>query len=63
MTEYTAPIARIIMRYLVGAVAFGSTELGDQLATDPDLIFFTSLAVGVAVEGFYAMSKRFGWQT
>ncbi len=37
MSDY-APIARIVLRYLVGAAFVSSPEIGKQLATDPDVI-------------------------
>jgi hypothetical protein len=60
--EY-APIARIILRYLVGAGVMGSTQIGDYLAADPDLVLYLSVGVGAAVEGVYAYAKRKGWRT
>ena len=58
-----APIARIVLRYVVGAGLLGSSVIGDQLAADPDIVFFASLALGAAVEGGYALAKRKGWAT
>ena len=58
-----APLSRIILRYIVGAAAMGSQEVGERLAADPDLVLALSVAVGIAVEGFYAASKKWGWST
>lgn len=58
-----APIARIILRYLIGAGIAGSTQIGDYLAADPDLVLYVSLGLGAAVEGVYAFAKRKGWAT
>ena len=58
-----APIVRIILRYAVGAGVMGSSALGDELATDPDLIFYGSLIVGALVEAAYALAKRLGRPT
>ena len=58
-----APIARIILRYLVGAGLMGSQQIGDMIAADPDLVLTLSLALGAAVEGAYAWAKRKGGRT
>lgn len=56
-----APIARIILRYLVGAIV--GLAQGNMLAADPDLVTVTALAIGAAVEAAYALAKRKGWTT
>ena len=58
-----APAARIILRYLVGAGLMGSATLGEQLAADPDLVLYGSLAIAFVIEGTYALAKRRGWTT
>jgi len=56
-----APIARIILRYVIGAV-IGAAQ-GDMLAADPDVVTVAALALGAAVEFAYALAKRRGWAT
>jgi len=56
-----APIARIVLRYIIGGV-IGAAQ-GDMLAADPDIVTFAALAIGAAVEGAYAIAKRKGWAT
>ncbi|WP_171232157.1 hypothetical protein [Ruegeria sp. HKCCA4812] len=56
-----APIARIILRYIIGGVIVGSQAAGDTLAADPDLVTAIAAAVGAGVELAYAMAKRNGW--
>lgn len=56
-----APIARIILRYGIGAV-IGMAQ-GDMLAADPDLVTIVALGIGAGVELAYAMAKRKGWAT
>lgn len=56
-----APIARIILRYIVGGVL--GLEVGDLLAGDPDIVFYAAMGIGAAVEGAYALAKRKGWTT
>ncbi len=58
-----APIARIVLRYLVGAAFVSSPAIGQQLATDPDIIAAVSAAIGVAVEAAYAWAKKRGGKT
>lgn len=56
-----APIARIILRYVVGGVV-GMAQ-GDMLAGDPDIVSVIALAIGAAVETAYVIAKRKGWAT
>jgi hypothetical protein len=56
-----APIARIILRYGVGAV-FGM-EVGGLLAGDPDVVLLVATGIGVATEVVYAYAKKKGWAT
>lgn len=56
-----APIARIILRYAVGAVV-GAAQ-GNLLAGDPDVVTAAALIIGATVEAVYAIAKRKGWAT
>lgn len=56
-------IARILLRYLVGAGIAGSTAIGSQLAADPDIVMAVSALIGLVVEGVYVVAKRRGWTT
>jgi preprotein translocase subunit Sec61beta len=58
-----APLARIALRYVVGAGIMGSQTLGEQLAADPDLVLYLSLGIAGAVEAAYAVARRKGWAT
>lgn len=62
MSQY-APIARIVLRYLVGAAIVGSGEIGEQLAADPDLVMLISALIGMAVEAGYVLARKRGWAT
>ena len=55
------PLARIILRYGIGYLA--GSEVGEMLAMDPDAVLLLSLGMGAAVEGVYALAKRYGWAT
>lgn len=56
-----APVARIVLRYLVGAV-IGAAQ-ADALVGDPDVVTAVALGIGAAVEAAYAFAKRRGWAT
>lgn len=60
----TAAIARIIARYLSGAlVAYGliPQEVGAQAATDPDIILALGAVIGIITEAAYALAVKKGW--
>jgi uncharacterized membrane protein (Fun14 family) len=52
-------IARIIIRYGVGAVM--GLAYGNQLAADPDIVMAVAALIGIATEAVYALAKRKGW--
>ncbi|MEB3211098.1 MAG: hypothetical protein VKL39_07070 [Leptolyngbyaceae bacterium] len=56
-----APYARIVIRYIVGAVI--GMDAADTLAGDPDAVTIVALGIGAAVEAAYAFAKRKGWAT
>lgn len=56
-----APIARIVIRYVVGLIVGADTA--GILAADPDVITMAAVAIGGAVEVLYAIAKRKGWAT
>lgn len=56
-----APIARIILRYIIGGV-IGAAQ-GDMLAADPDVVTVVALGLGATVEVAYAVAKKKGWAT
>lgn len=61
-----AVIARIIMRYLAGAlVAWGliTAEAGQALGSDADLTLLLGVALGAVAEWGYALAKKYGWAT
>lgn len=55
------PIARIVIRYGVGAVI--GVAQADVLAADPDVVTAVALVIGACVEAAYLWSKRKGWAT
>lgn len=56
-----APIARIVLRYVIGAV-IGMAQ-GNMLASDADVVTVVALSIGAGVEMAYAIAKRKGWAT
>lgn len=54
-----APIARIIIRYVVGLVI--GADAANIAAGDPDIVTVAAAGVGVAVEIAYGVAKRRGW--
>jgi hypothetical protein len=56
-----APLARIVLRYIIGGVL--GMEAGALLAGDPDVVFYVALGIGAVVEVLYAYAKRKGWAT
>ncbi|MCU0801601.1 MAG: hypothetical protein MUD11_07470 [Rhodobacteraceae bacterium] len=56
-----APIARIAIRYIVGAII--GMDAGATLAGDPDVVTVVALAIGMVVEVAYGIAKRKGWAT
>ncbi len=54
-----APIARIILRYVVGAV-IGAAQ-AEAIVGDPDIVTIAALAVGALVEALYALAVKNGW--
>lgn len=56
-----APLARIILRYIAGAVV--GMESAQALAGDPDIVFYVALGLGMLVEAVYAYARRNGWRT
>ena len=56
-----APIARIILRYAVGAIVGASQA--ELLIGDPDVVAMVALTTGAAVEAAYVLAKRKGWAT
>lgn len=64
----TAPIARILLRYLAGALFLAAgvdDSFGQQFINDPDVLNLTQLALSAAItgvtEGWYWAARKFGW--
>lgn len=63
------PIARILLRYIAGALVAKGLLDPDSAAffnTDPDLIELATAAVGVLMglgaEFFYRLARKMGWE-
>ena len=62
----TAIVARIIARYVAGAlVAYGLIphELGQEFAVDPDVALAIGGILTVVTEVAYAFARKKGWAT
>ena len=60
----TGPIARIIARYIVGAlVAYGAFGVDDAALIEPEIVLIVATISGAAIEAFYAYARRKGWAT
>ncbi|MFD1199978.1 hypothetical protein ACFQ3K_16940 [Brucella gallinifaecis] len=66
----TAPIARVLLRYGVGCLAglgLMHPQFAHYLINDPELqLALQGLLSGAgvaAIEGWYALAKRYGWET
>lgn len=56
-----APIARIIIRYVVGLVI--GMDAAETLQGDPDVVTMIAAGIGLVVEVAYGLAKRKGWAT
>lgn len=60
-----APLARIVVRYVVGTVIGASGA--DIILSDPDLMHFITIGlsagIGVLTEVVYAQARKRGWAT
>lgn len=58
--------SRILLRYVAGYLVIKSVlpqDIADMIANDPELSALIGAAIAGAVEGAYAMAKRWGWKT
>lgn len=66
MTVYIRILLRYAAAYLVARGILGQ-DIANALAGDPEVIAMVELgaglAIGAAVEGWYAFAKRRGWAT
>ena len=66
MNTLAPVVARIILRYLSGALlvlGLLPPEIAKQIGVDPDLTLLLSVIIAAAVEAAYALAKRKGWLT
>lgn len=64
----TAVVARIILRYVAGALVIKGLlpeETGTQIATDSDILNIVEvvlgLGIGAVTEAWYFLARKFGW--
>ena len=59
-----APFARIIARYISGAlVTYGMFTAPEAAQLNPDIVFIVGAVLGAGVELAYTYAKRMGWAT
>lgn len=59
-----APLSRILMRYLSGALAATgllAPDVAAQIGADPDLVLIVAGVLTFATEAAYALAVRKGW--
>jgi hypothetical protein len=65
--EIIGPIARVLLRYVGGALISAGVAISPGTLTDPDVIQVTCFLVGAlssaASECWYIIAKRNGWST
>ena len=54
-----APIARIVIRYVVGLVI--GADAAELMAGDPDIMTLVAAGIGLATELVYAQAVKRGW--
>lgn len=63
--EIIAPIARILLRYLGGALISAGFAINPNSLSDPDLVQVLCFVIGglctALSEGFYVVARRRGW--
>ena len=58
------PFARIIARYISGAlVTYGMFTAPEAAQLNPDIVLIVGAVLGAGVEMAYAYAKRVGWTT
>ena len=63
MNGIAMPLARIVLRYLSGAlVAFGwfAPEQASQFVNDPDVLVLVAAGVGALIEAWYVFARKHG---
>jgi hypothetical protein len=65
--EVVGPIARVLLRYVGGALISAGIAISPATLTDPDLIQIMCFLIGAvcsaASEGWYIIAKKNGWST
>lgn len=65
--EIIAPLARVLLRYVGGAMISAGVAISPGTLTDPDLIQVMCFLIGgistATSEGWYIIAKKKGWST
>lgn len=65
--EIIGPIARVLLRYIGGAMISAGVAISPGTLTDPDVVQVTCFLVGALAsassEIWYIVAKKYGWNT
>ncbi len=65
--DIIAPLARILLRYVGGALISAGIAINPSALTDPDMVQVLCFVIGglcsVVSEGFYVIARKNGWKT
>lgn len=67
MAQIIAPLTRVLLRYIGGALIASGLAISPSTLTDPDVVqvacFLIGLICSAASEGWYALARKKGWST
>lgn len=67
MNAVIAPLARVLLRYIGGALMSAGVAINPGALTDPDLIQVMCFVLGALASGasevWYILAKKYGWTT
>ena len=65
MSAIVAPLARVLLRYVGGALIASGFAINPATLTDPDVVqvacFFVGAGCTVLSEGWWALARSKGW--
>jgi hypothetical protein len=65
--QIIGPIARVLLRYVGGALISAGFAISPNTLTDPDVLQVTCFLIGalcsVGSEAWYILAKKYGWNT
>jgi len=65
--DILAPLARVLLRYIGGALISAGVAISPGTLADPDIVQLLCLLIGglvtVISEGWYIIARKKGWST